>query len=48
MRIIWIRENPSYKDVAIAYFQQNWKSVWPIIYEDAIDHCINANNDLTQ
>jgi len=48
MRIISIRENPNYKDIAIAYFQQSWKSVWPIIYEDAIDHCINAKNDLPQ
>jgi len=48
MRIISIRENTSYKDVAIKYFQQSWKSVWPIIYEDCINHCINAKNDLPQ
>jgi len=48
MRIISIRENPSYKEVAIKYFQQSWKSVWPIIYEDCINHCINAKNDLPQ
>jgi len=48
MRIRSIRETPGYKDVAIKYFQQSWKSVWPIIYEDAITHCINAKNDLPQ
>lgn len=48
MRILSIRETPSYKDVAIKYFQQSWKSVWPIIYEDAIAHSINAKNDLPQ
>ena len=48
MRIISIRENPSYKDVAIKYLQQSWKSVWPIIYEDCINHSIDARNDLPQ
>ncbi len=48
MQIISIRENPAYKDIAIKYFQQNWKSVWPIIYEDSINHCINAKNNLPQ
>ena len=48
MEIISIRENPSYKDIAINYFQQKWKSVWPVIYEDSINHSINATNDLPQ
>jgi N-acetylglutamate synthase-like GNAT family acetyltransferase len=48
MRIISIRETPAYKDLAIKYFQQSWKSIWPIIYEDAINNCINAKNDLPQ
>lgn len=48
MRIISIRENPNYRDVAIKYFQQSWKSVRPVIYEDAITHCINARNGLPQ
>jgi N-acetylglutamate synthase-like GNAT family acetyltransferase len=48
MKIISIRENPDYKVVAIQYFQQSWKSVWPIIYEDCINHCIDARNDLPQ
>lgn len=48
MRIISVRENPLYKDEAIKYFQQSWESVWPIIYEDAISHSIQAKNDLPQ
>ena len=48
MKIISVRKNPSYKDIAIKYFQQNWKSVWPIIYEDSISNSINAKNDLPQ
>ena len=48
MRIISIREHPDYRDIAIGYFQQNWKSVWPIIYEDSISHAIHAKNDLPQ
>jgi len=48
MRILSIRENPDLKDIAIAYFQQSWQSVWPVIYEDAISHAIWANNNLPQ
>jgi GNAT superfamily N-acetyltransferase len=48
MNIISIRENPDYKDIAITYFQQSWKSVLPIIYEDCITHSIHARNSLPQ
>lgn len=48
MRIISVRQHPEYKGVAIKYFQQSWNSVWPVIYEDAISHSINAQNDLPQ
>ena len=48
MKIISIRENPDYKDIAIKYFQQSWKSVLPIIYEDCITHSIEARNSLPQ
>lgn len=48
MKIISIRENPEYKDRAIAYFQQSWPSVTPIIYEDAITHSIGARDVLPQ
>ncbi len=48
MRVISVREHSEYKDVAVKYFQQCWSSVWPIIYEDAISHSINAPNDLPQ
>ena len=48
MKIISVRENPEYKSKAISYFQNSWKSVLPIIYEDCITHCINARNPLPQ
>ena len=48
MKIISVRETPIIKDKAIAYFQQKWPSVLPIIYEDAISHSINASNPLPQ
>ena len=48
MNIISVRENPEYKDIAIKYFQQSWKSVLPIIYEDCITHSIEARNSLPQ
>lgn len=48
MKIISVSENPNYKDVAIEYFQKNWKSVWPIIYEDCINHCIEEKKPLPQ
>ena len=48
MNIISVRERPGYKDRAIAYFQRSWKSVWPVIYEDSITHCIDARDALPQ
>jgi GNAT superfamily N-acetyltransferase len=48
MKIISVRENPEFKDIAIKYFQKNWPSVRPIIYEDSITHSINARDALPQ
>ncbi|WP_299436858.1 GNAT family N-acetyltransferase [uncultured Aquimarina sp.] len=48
MKVISVRENPERKNEAIEYFQSNWKSVLPKIYEDSINHCINATNPLPQ
>ena len=48
IQILSIREQPEYKELAIHYFQEHWKSVWPIIYEDSISHSIQAKNDLPQ
>lgn len=48
MNILSIRERPDYKDVAITYFQQSWKSVLPKIYEDCITHSIDAKDSLPQ
>lgn len=48
MKIISVRKKPEYKDEAIAYFQNNWPNVLPIIYEDSISHSISAKNTLPQ
>ncbi|NNK83395.1 MAG: GNAT family N-acetyltransferase [Flavobacteriaceae bacterium] len=48
MKIISIRENAEYKVKAIKYFQNSWKSVLPIIYDDCISHSINARDNLPQ
>jgi N-acetylglutamate synthase-like GNAT family acetyltransferase len=48
MHIISIRENPRYKDAAIAYFQKCWPSVPAAIYKDCITHSITSDNSLPQ
>lgn len=48
MKVISVRENPSYKDTAIQYLQQSWPEVAPVIYEDCIKHSINALQHLPQ
>lgn len=48
MKVISIRENPEFKDQAINYFQNKWQSVWPIIYEDCINHSLTTKNPLPQ
>lgn len=48
MEIISVRENPQITNQAIAYFQKSWSSVWPIIYEDCLNHAIHSENPLPQ
>lgn len=48
IKVISVRENPEYKDLAIQYLQQSWPEVPAIIYKDCIDHCINASQSLPQ
>ena len=48
MKIISVRNNPEYKDEAIAYFQKSWPNVMPEIYDDSITHSINARDSLPQ
>ena len=48
MTIISVRERPEYKQKAIKYFQNQWQSVLPEIYEDSISFSINARNPLPQ
>lgn len=48
MRIISVRENPEYKQKAINYLQNSWPEISPIIYEDCISNCLNAEQVLPQ
>lgn len=48
MKIISIRKNTEYKDIAIQYIQSRWSLVPPEMYEDCIIHCINAPTSLPQ
>lgn len=48
MKIISVRETPGYKERAIRYLQNSWSEVSPIIYEDCITNCINAEQALPQ
>ena len=42
LKIISVRENPEYKELAIIFFQTRWPSVSAIIYEDCITHCLST------
>lgn len=48
LNILSIRQHPELAGEAIAYFQQAWPSVWPIIYENCIQHCLTARDHLPQ
>lgn len=47
MRIISVRENPEYRDIAIEYISSKW-SAPRIVYQDSITHCITTPNPLPQ
>lgn len=48
MKIISVREQPQYAGQIIAYLQQCWSQVSPIIYSDSVNHCIGAARPLPQ
>lgn len=48
MEIISIRKNKNYRDKAISYLQQAWPEVSPIIYENCIVNCLEAEQALPQ
>lgn len=48
MKIVSVRENPSYSSLAIQYLQQSWPGVYPVIYEDCIHHSLTSVNPLPQ
>jgi len=49
MRVISVRENPEYVDLAIAYFQKRWANEDSApVYDDCIRHCVDAAAPLPQ
>lgn len=49
MRLISVRENVEYKDIAIKYFQKHWASeATMMVYEDCITNCLTTPNPLPQ
>ena len=49
MRIVSVRENPEFANVAITYFQKHWASEDSMmVYDDCIRHCVGADTPLPQ
>jgi N-acetylglutamate synthase-like GNAT family acetyltransferase len=49
MKILSIRENPTYVNEAITYFQKHWANEHSMmVYDDCIRHCIDAKAPLPQ
>lgn len=48
MRIVSVRQNPAYKEIAIKYLQESWPEISPVIYENCISNCIEASQALPQ
>lgn len=49
MKVIAVRKEPAYRDVAIDYFQRQWASPETMmLYQDSITRCIDAINPLPQ
>ena len=44
MKIINIRKQPEYRDLAIDYFTKNWGN--KLIYEDCISNSLTTDNPL--
>ncbi|WP_244155587.1 hypothetical protein [Pedobacter terrae] len=48
MKIVSIRQNPEYKQIAIEYLQKSWPEVSPIVYANCITNSINTEQSLPQ
>ncbi len=48
IHLISVREQPAYKEKAIRYLQDSWSEVSPVIYENCITNCIDAEQPLPQ
>ncbi len=48
MRVVSIRKNPEYREMAIGYIQKKWPLVPPVVYENCINYSILSPNPLPQ
>lgn len=48
VRVISIKENPEYRELATGYFQSKWPLLPPVIYENSISHSILSATPLPQ
>lgn len=48
MKIISVRDNPEYKEMAIKYIQDSWPEISPVIYENCISNCTESVQALPQ
>jgi len=48
IRVISVRENPEYRELATEYIQSKWPIVSPVIYENSISHSIYSTSPLPQ
>lgn len=47
MKILSVKEEPKYKNIAIEYISSKW-SAQRVVYEDCITHCISTPSPLPQ
>ena len=48
MRIISVRENPEHAQRAIEYISACWSEISPVIYQNCIENCLQAEQSLPQ
>lgn len=48
MRVVAVREEQEYRDVAIAYLQDSWAEVPPQIYEESVDESLSSDQPFPQ
>lgn len=48
VKVISVRENPEYANVAIVYIQSKWPAMPGVVYQDCINHSLSAPTHLPQ